>query len=118
MARDLYIIKGVLFTSTSNTEKTHSEIYDNIRSIEGIVTVNTRTLEKDKIAIVVKVDPYHSGGKFTEEVHNNIISEIENVKGVRKFKVTESPFIKPEPKKIFNPIPQSPKSYDNPSPIS
>ena len=42
-----------------------------------------------------------------------IILGIENVKGVRKFKVQESPFIKVE-KPTFNPVPQTPKSYDNP----
>lgn len=114
MARSLYSIKGILFTSTSNTEKTHGEIYDEVRSIAGVVTLNTRTLDKDRVAIVAKVDPYPYGGKFTEEVHNKVVSEIQEVPGVRKFKVNESPFIKPEPKQQFNPVPQAPKSYDNP----
>lgn len=114
MARTLFSIKGVLFTSTSNTEKTQGEIYDDIRSIEGVVTLNTRTLEKDKIAVVVKVDPYPFGSKFTQEVHDTIVKDIEEVKGVRKFKVKESPFVKPEPKQQFNPVPQAPTSYDNP----
>lgn len=118
MARTLFSIKGVLFTSTSNTEKTQGEIYDDIRSIEGVVTLNTRTLGKDKIAVVVKVDPYPFGSKFTQEVHDTIIKNIEEVKGVRKFRVNESPFIKPEPKQAFSPVPQAPKSYDNPSQTS
>lgn len=112
MARSLFSIKGVLFTSTSNTEKTHGEIYDDIRSIEGVVTLNTRTLEKGKIAVVVKVDPYPFGGKFTQEVHDTIVKEIEEIRGIRKFRIKESPFIKPEPKQTYNPVPQSPKSYD------
>jgi len=114
MARSLYSIKGTLFTSTSNTEKTHGEIYDEIRSIAGVVTLNTRTIDKDRVAIVAKVDPYPYGGKFTEEVHNKVINEIQEVPGVRKFKVHESPFIKPEPKQTYSPVPQAPKSYDNP----
>jgi hypothetical protein len=114
MARSLFSIKGVLFTSTSNTEKTQGEIYDDIRSIEGVVTLNTRTLEKNKIAVVVKVDPYPFGSKFTQEVHDTIVKDIEGVKGVRKFRVKESPFVKIEPKQTFNPVPQSSKSYVNP----
>ena len=118
MARQLSSIKGLLFTSTSNTEKTHGEIYDDIRAIEGVVTLNTRTIDKDRVAIVVKVDPYPYGGKFTEDVHNKVISEIQEVPGVRKFKVQESPFVKPEPKQVFNPVPQAAKSYDKPSQTS
>lgn len=118
MARTLFSIKGVLFTSTSNTEKTQGEIYDDIRSIEGVVTLNTRTLGKDKIAVVVKVDPYPFGSKFTQEVHDTIVKDIEEVKGVRKFKVKESPFVKIEPKQQFNPVPQAPTSYDTDSQTS
>lgn len=110
MARTLYSIKGTIFTTTSRTEKTHGELYDEIRSLPGIVTLNTRTLDKEKIAIVAKIDPYPYGGKFTEEIHNKIISEIKEVPGVRKFNVYESPFIKPKPKQSFDP---TPKSYDN-----
>ncbi len=112
MARQLSSIKGLLFTSTSNTEKTHGEIYDDIRALEGVVTLNTRTLDKDKIAVVVKINPNPLGGKFTPDVHNQVIKNIEEIKGVRKFRVNESPFIKPE-KKTFSPVPQSPKSYDS-----
>ena len=118
MARQLSSIKGLLFTSTSNTEKTHGEIYDDIRAIEGVVTLNTRTLDKDKIAVVVKINPNPLGGKFTNEVHNQVIQSIENIKGVRKFRVSESPFVKPQPKQVTSPIPQSPKSYDKPSQTS
>ena len=113
MASQLSSIKGLLFTSTGDTEKTHGEIYDDIRAIEGVVTLSTRSLDKNKIAIVAKVNPNPLGGKFTPDVHNQVIKNIENVKGVRKFKVQESPFIKVE-KPTFNPVPQTPKSYDNP----
>jgi hypothetical protein len=112
MARSLYSVKGTLYTSTSRVEKTQSELYDEIRSLPGVVTLNTKTLGKDKIALVVKVDPYPYGGKFTEEVHNKIISEIKEIPGVRKFNIYESPFVKPEPKQVFNP---TPKSYDKPT---
>jgi len=118
MARQLSSIKGLLFTSTSNTEKTHGEIYDDIRAIEGVVTLNTRTLDKNRIAVVVKINPSPLGGKFTDEIHNQIVKTIEDVKGVRKFRVSESPFVKPQPKQVTNPIPQSPKSYDKPSQTS
>jgi hypothetical protein len=114
MARQLSSIKGVLYTSTSNTEKTHGEIYDDIRALEGVVTLNTRTLDKDRIAIVAKINPNPLGGKFTPEVHDQVIDNISNIKGVRKFQVKESPFVEPEQKKVFDPTPQAPKSYDNP----
>lgn len=112
MAKSLFSIKGTLFTSTSNTERTHGEIQDDIRAVEGVVTLNTRTLDKDKSAIVVKVDPYPFGGKFTQEIHDAVIAEIEEIPGIRKFKVHESPFVKPEPKQVFDPRPQNPTSYD------
>lgn len=112
MARSLFSIKGTLFTTTSNTERTNGEIQDDIRAVKGVVTLNTRTIGEEKSAIVVKVDPYPYGGKFTQEVHDTIISEIEDIPGVRKFKIHESPFVKPEPKQVFDPRPQSPTSYD------
>lgn len=105
MARSTFSIKGTLFTSTSNTEKTYGEISNEIRSIAGVVTLNTKRLDKEKTALVVKIDPYPYGGKFTEDVHNKIIAEIQEIPGIRKFNVYESPFVKPEPKKNFNPIP-------------
>jgi hypothetical protein len=115
MARSTYSIKGTLFLSTRNTEKTQGEINNEIRSIAGVVTLNTRHLEKDKIAVVVKVDPYPYGGRFSEDIHNKILEEIKNIPGVRKFSVYESPFIKPQPKAVHNPIPVAPQkqvSYD------
>jgi hypothetical protein len=111
MARTLYSIKGTLFTTTSRTEKTQSDLYNEIRALPGIVTLNSKTLDKNKIALVVKVDPYPYGGKFTEEIHNKIISEIKEIPGIRKFNVYESPFVKPEPKQTYNPVPTS---YDKP----
>lgn len=107
MARTLYSLKGILFISTERTEKTQSELYDEIRSLPGVVTLNTKTLGKDKIALVVKVDPYPYANKFNEEVHNKIIAEIKEIPGIRKFNVYESPFIKQKPKKQFNPVPIS-----------
>ena len=110
MARNTYSIKGTMFLSTQRTEKTQGELYDEIRALPGVVTLNTKTLQKDKIAVVVKIDPYPYGDKFTEEVHNKIIAEIKEIPGVRKFNVYESPFVKLEPKKVYDP---TPTSYDN-----
>ena len=95
--------------STTRGEKTQSELYDEIRALPGVVTLKTTTLGKDKIALVVKVDPYPYGGKFTEEVHNKIIAEIKEIPGVRKFNVYESPFVKPEPKQVYDPTPTTPQ---------
>lgn len=110
MARTLYSIKGTLFLTTSRTEKTQGDIYNEIRALPGIVTLNTKTLGKEKIAIIAKIDPYPYGGKFNIEIHNKIISEIKEIPGVRKFNVYESPFVKPEPKQTFDP---RPTSYDD-----
>jgi hypothetical protein len=115
MARSLYSIKGTLFMSTTRGEKTQSELYDEIRALPGVVTLKTTTLGKDKIALVVKVDPYPYGGKFTEEVHNKIISEIKEIPGVRKFNVYESPFVKPEPKQVYDPTPTTPQDRERSS---
>ena len=110
MARSLYSIKGTMFLSTSRTEKTQGEIYDEIRALPGIVTLNTKTRGKDKIDAVIKVDPYPYGGKFTEEVYNKILAEIKEIPGIRKYNIYESPFVKPEPKQVYDP---TPKSYDD-----
>jgi len=110
MARSIYTIKGTLFLSTSNTEKTQGEINDEIRSIAGVVTLNTRHIDKDRIAAVIKTDPYPYGGKFSEDVYNKILAEILEIPGVRKFNVSESPFVKPQPKISSNPIPVAPKN--------
>jgi len=110
MARSIYTIKGTLFLSTSNTEKTQGEINDEIRSIAGVVTLNTRHIDKDRIAAVIKTDPYPYGGKFSEDVYNKILAEILEIPGVRKFNVSESPFVKPQPKISSNPIPVAPQN--------
>jgi len=109
MARTLYSIKGTLFTSTARTEKTQSELYDEIRALPGVVTLNTKTRGKDKIDAVVKVDPYPYGGKFTQEIHDKVVEEIKEIPGIRKFNIYESPFVKPEPKQVYDP---KPTSYD------
>jgi hypothetical protein len=110
MARSISSIKGTLFLSTDRVEKTQTELYDEIRALPGVVTLNTKTLQKDKVATVVKVDPYPYGGKFTQEVHDKIIAEIKEIPGVRKFNVYESPFVKAEPKQVYDP---TPTSFDN-----
>jgi hypothetical protein len=107
MARTLYSIKGTLFMSTSRVEKTQSDLSSFHRALPGVVTLNSKTLSKNKIALVLKIDPYPYGGKFTEEIHNKIISEIKEIPGIRKFNVYESPFIKPELKQTYNPVPTS-----------
>jgi hypothetical protein len=111
-------IKGTIFTNTEDYEKTQGKLNDEIRSIAGVLTANMRALGDGKYAAVIKVDPYPYGGKFTQEVHDTIISEIEDINGIRKFKVHESPFVKPLPKQVYNPVPNSPTSYDSKPQIS
>jgi hypothetical protein len=111
-------LKGTIFTNTEEYEKTQGKLNDEIRSIAGVLTANMRALGDGRYAAVIKVDPYPYGGKFTQEVHDTIISEIQDINGIRKFKVHESPFVKPLPKQVPNPVPQAPKSYDSSPQIS
>jgi len=106
-------LKGLLFTNNEDYDKTQGKLNDEIRSIAGVLTANMRALGDGRYAAVIKVDPYPYGGKFTQEVHDTIISEIQDINGIRKFKVFESPFVKPLPKQVHNPVPQASKSYDN-----
>lgn len=112
---DVISLKGTIFTNTGDYDKTQGKLNDEIRSVAGVLTANMRALGNGKYAAVIKVDPYPYGGKFTQEVHDEIVARIGKIKGVRKFQIHESPFVTPIPKQVPNPVPVAPQKpgYDN-----
>jgi hypothetical protein len=90
----LYKIEGALITD--NNKKTQTQLLSDIRAITGITTVDnqeyTPRLPKPGRSyniLTVKIDPYPylKTGKFDIETINQIINNINNIKGVIKFKV-------------------------------
>lgn len=110
MAKQLDKVQGTIFLSDDLGDKNQSDIYNEMRSIPGVVTVNTKSLGKNKIAVVVKIDPYPYGKSLTKIIHDKIASEIKEIPGIRKFEIFQSKFVKPEPKQTFDP---RPTSYDD-----
>jgi len=100
-ASKLYKIEGYLITDTR--KKTQSQILSDIRSVPGITTVDVTEYvprlpkegrEYDKLT--VKVDPFpyiKDGDQFTIDTINQVISSINGIKGVIKFKVKDPQLI-------------------------
>lgn len=97
LASKLYKIEGLLITNPK--DKTQRQILSDIRAITGVTTIDAKdyiphlpTPGYDYDILTVKVDPYpyikDEGGKFDESVINKIIEEINKIRGVIKFKVT------------------------------
>jgi hypothetical protein len=94
-ASKLYKIEGLLISSTK--KKTQSQILSDIRSIPGITTIDAREYtprlpkpNREYDVLTIKVDPYpyiKNGNTFDIETINQIISDINNIKGIIKFKV-------------------------------
>jgi hypothetical protein len=99
-------IKGVV--SYDPKIKSLGEVLSAIRAAEGVVTARNSPLTKGKTAVLIKVDPAIFRSKYTEEIENKVIKNINDIKGVFSFKVKESPFIQPE-KKVFDPTPVAPQ---------
>jgi len=99
-AEKLYKIEGLLVTDTN--KKTQSQTFSDIRSITGITTMDAkeyipRLPKKGYIydRVTIKVDPYPyvkhvKHGKFDIDTIKQIITNINNIKGVVKF-VVEDP---------------------------
>lgn len=90
----LYRIEGLLVTD--NNVKTQSQLLSDVRAITGITTVDaneyTPRLPKEgrsynKLSIKIDPYPYLKNGKFDIETINQVISNVNNIKGVIKFKV-------------------------------
>jgi hypothetical protein len=91
----LYKIEGLLITSTK--KKTQSQILSDIRSIPGITTIDAREYtprlpkpNREYDILTIKVDPYpytKNGNTFDLETINQIITDINSIRGIIKFKV-------------------------------
>lgn len=93
-ASKLYKVEGLLVTDTR--KKTQTQIFSDIRSITGVTTMDTQEytprLPKKGYAydrVTLKIDPYPyiKHGKFDIETLNQIIANINKIKGVVKLKV-------------------------------
>ena len=100
-ASKLYKIEGYLITDTR--KKTQSQILSDIRSVPGITTVDVTEYvprlpkegrEYDRLTIKVDPFPYiKDGDQFTIDTINQVISSINGIKGVVKFKVKDPQLI-------------------------
>jgi len=93
-AEKLYKIEGLLVSN--NDLLFQKEVFSDIRSITGVTTVDTQEytprLPKENYSynkLSVKVDPYPylKNGKFDIDTIKQIIQNINNIKGVVKFRV-------------------------------
>lgn len=95
LASKLYKIEGLLVSN--NDIKFQKEILSDIRSITGVTTVDAKEYTPNAPRpnysydrLTVKVDPYpyvRNGGKFDLETIKLIINNINNIRGIVKFKV-------------------------------
>jgi len=94
-ASKLYKIEGLLVSNTNI--KWQKEILSDVRAVTGVTTVDakeyTPRVPKKGYAydvLTVKVDPHpflKDGGTFDIEVINKVIQDINDIRGVVKFKV-------------------------------
>ena len=96
-AEKLYKIEGLLVTDTN--KKTQTQIFSDIRSITGVTTMDakeyiSRVPKKgygyDRVTVKIDPYPYVKHGKFDIDTVKQIITNINNIKGVVKF-VVEDP---------------------------
>ena len=99
-------LKGVV--SFDPKIKSPGQVLSAIRAAEGVVTARNTPLTKGKMAVLIKVDSDIFRTKYTEEVENVVVKNINDIKGIFSFKVKESPFVQPE-KKVFDPTPTAPQ---------
>jgi hypothetical protein len=94
-ASKLYKLEGLLVTDTN--KKTQTQVLSDIRSIPGVTTIDieeyTPNISKPGYMYdraTIKVDPYpyiKDGKSFTIENLQNVIDNINSIRGVVKFKV-------------------------------
>lgn len=93
-ASKLYKIEGLLVTN--NDIKWQKEVLSDIRSITGVTTIDakeyTPRIPKENYSydrVTVKIDPYPylKFGKFDLDTIKQVIKNINDIKGVVKFKV-------------------------------
>jgi hypothetical protein len=93
----LYKIEGLLVTD--NKDKTQSQLLSDIRAITGVTTVDAQEYEprlpkkgRSYNRLAIKIDPYPylknlKTGKFDMDTLNQIITNINNIRGVIKYRV-------------------------------
>jgi hypothetical protein len=93
-ASKLYKIEGLLVTN--NDIKWQKEVLSDIRSITGVTTIDAKEyiprIPKENYSydrVTVKIDPYPylKFGKFDLDTIKQVIKNINDIKGVVKFKV-------------------------------
>ena len=93
-AEKLYKVEGLLVTN--NDLLFQKELISDIRSITGVTTVDTReyiprlpkaSYSYNRLAVKIDPYPYLKNGKFDIETIKQIIVNINNIRGVVKFKV-------------------------------
>jgi hypothetical protein len=99
-ASKLYKIEGLLVTNLK--KKTQTQIFSDIRSVTGVTTMDTEeytpNLPKpgykyDRVTIKVDPYPYIKFGQFDINTLNQIISNINKIRGVVKFVVKDPQLI-------------------------
>ena len=93
-ASKLYKIEGLLVTN--NDIKWQKEVLSDIRSITGITTIDAKeytpripkeNYSYDKVTVKIDPYPYLKFGKFDLDTIKQVIKNINDIKGVVKFKV-------------------------------
>jgi hypothetical protein len=99
-AAKLYKVEGLLVTN--NDIKWQKEVLSDIRSITGVTTIDakeyTPRIRKENYSydrVTVKIDPYPylKFGKFDLDTIKQVIQNINDIKGVVKFKVEDPQMI-------------------------
>ena len=93
-ASKLYKVEGLLVTN--NDIKWQKEVISDIRSITGVTTIDAReytprirkkNYSYDRVTVKVDPYPYLKHGKFDLDTLKQVIQNINNIKGIVKFKV-------------------------------
>ena len=99
-AAKLYKVEGLLVTN--NDIKWQKEVLSDIRSITGVTTIDVKEYEPrirkenysyDRVTVKIDPYPYLKFGKFDLDTIKQVIQNINDIKGVVKFKVEDPQMI-------------------------
>lgn len=99
-AAKLYKVEGLLVTN--NDVKWQKEVLSDIRSITGVTTIDAKEYEPrirkenysyDRVTVKIDPYPYLKFGKFDLDTIKQVIQNINDIKGVVKFKVEDPQMI-------------------------
>jgi len=99
-AAKLYKVEGLLVTN--NDIKWQKEVLSDIRSITGVTTIDAKEYEPrirkenysyDRVTVKIDPYPYLKFGKFDLDTIKQVIQNINDIKGVVKFKVEDPQMI-------------------------